>query len=762
MADLPSKPGEPSFETELSRDMGLTTALAIGVGTMIAAGIFTLSGLAVRNVGSAAVVAFLLAAVVAVFTALTYCEFSAAYPETGEGYLYARRTFPPVLAYAVGWCLVLGYTSSCAFYVASLSTYFQEFVWHAPFQAASGVVALIALTLLNVKGTKESGVFQVVVTGGKVALLLWFISGGLGAVDVDGLVAAFEKDVVKIGATAAMVFITFFGFSAIAASAGEVKNPVKTIPRAIFISMGLVTLLYTLVVLVVLAAGLTEYTEAAMGNAAKQFLGPIGGLVIVAGALFSMISASNASIMAGSRVVMAMSRLGQLPQAVGIVNPRTHTPIIALLLVGLTILVFLLLLPLEDLAHFADTVLLSALILVNAALIWNRRKFPNLHRPFRVPLVPVLPVLGIGANLYLIVQISHHLLPMVLAFGAVGVGMVFYFVSRSPAREAVPLVERPSLAPEPIAAEEGKPFRVLVPIAHPAHVDFLIDLAAAVAKDQEAGELVVLRVVRVPEQDVPRLDDEEVARQQAILDVARKRARQHGLEVASVVRLAHRIEGAILETAAERLCDLIVLGWKGFTSTAGRILGDVTDSVVRHAPCDILLAKPVGSGLPKHMLLPTAGGPHAQRAEHYAASLCHAQSGTLAICSVLQPDASQVRVEAAQQSVNEAVDRIGRLDGVSARLIRHESVTDGIQSAAEDYDAVVLGAAGDPRSKQLLFGNIPEKIAEHTDRTVLMVKRHPDIHPRRPSWKETGSPSDAPADEGGEPEPSSADGPPEP
>jgi basic amino acid/polyamine antiporter, APA family len=123
----------------------------------------------------------------------------------------------------------------------------------------------------------------------------------------------FSTNIVGIASTAALVCITFFGFSAIAASAGEVSDPVKNIPRAIFISMALVTLLYTLVVLVVVAAGLTDYTEASMGSAARKYLGPIGGMVIVAGALFSMISASNASIMAASRVTLSMSRLGHLP-----------------------------------------------------------------------------------------------------------------------------------------------------------------------------------------------------------------------------------------------------------------------------------------------------------------------------------------------------------------------------------------------------------------------------------------------------------------
>jgi amino acid transporter len=229
-----------------------------------------------------------------------------------------------------------------------LSSYFHEFIWRGPVPGISGVAALLALTLVNIKGTKESGHFQIVVTAAKVVLLAWFVVGGLGSVRAAELAERFSSDVVRIGGTAAMVFITFFGFSAIAASAGEVKNPIKTIPRAIFLSMSIVTILYTLVVTVVIAAGLSEYTEAAMGTAARKFLGPMGGIVIVAGALFSMVSASNASIMAGSRVMLSMGRLGHFPRGFGAVNPRTRTAIVSLVLVGGTILVFTVSMDLEN------------------------------------------------------------------------------------------------------------------------------------------------------------------------------------------------------------------------------------------------------------------------------------------------------------------------------------------------------------------------------------------------------------------------------
>ena len=712
-------------ETELSRNLGLVSALAIGVGTMVAAGIFTLSGLAVGYVGSAAIVAFLAAAVVATFTALTYCEFTSIYPESGEGYLYARRTFTAPLAYLVGWCLLLGYMSSCAFYIASLSSYFNEFIWHAPFQTGAGLVALVALTLLNIKGTKESGTFQIVVTAGKIVLLIWFVVGGMMHLDVEMVVERFSTDVMAIGSTAALVFITFFGFSAIAASAGEVRDPTRTIPRAIFISMGLVTLLYSAVVLVVVTADLNEYTEAAMGIAAKAFLGPIGGMVIVGGAIFSMISASNASILAGSRVALSMSQRGHLPRELGTINRQTRTPISALLLVGIGIALFASVLPLEQLANFANCVLLTALIFVNAALIQHRRKFPHLKRPFRVPLVPLLPALGIVANVYLLAQIPD-LEPILLAAGAVLVGLLGFLAWKGSQAELENLPgERSRVALERRVGAEGR-FRVLVPIANPATVEQLVTLAAAVAKPNE-GELVLLRVVLVPEQISPSLEQAEVDREQAILDLALHKAIELDVPTTSLIRVGHDAARAILETAQERHCDLIVLGWKGQASKTRHILGEVTDVVVNNARADIMLAKLADDQIPKKLLLPTAGGDHAVRAEELAGLIAKAQGGSLTIATVFAPDASEEWRISETERLNAARDRImegAGFDDVSVEIIEHRDIAEGIVAAGRDHDAIVVGAARKSFSRQVLFGNIPEEVAKASERTVIVVKRY--------------------------------------
>jgi len=719
-------PGGVRIETALSRDLGLPSALAIGVGTMIAAGIFTLSGLAVRNVGSSAIVAFLLAAGVALLTALAYCEFVSLYPESGEGFLYARRTFRPIAAFLVGLALFLGYTSSCGFYISSLASYFQEFVWHAPFQSLSGVVALAALTLLNIKGTRESGRFQIIVTAAKVVLLAWFVAGGMRAVRSDDLIDKFSTDFFKIAGTAALVFVTFFGFSAIAASAGEVRNPIKTIPRAIFISMGLVTVLYCLVVLTVIAAGLTEYTEAAMGTAARQFLGPVGQAVIVWGALFSMISASNASIMAGSRVLLAMSRDGHVPRGFGAVNPRTRTPIVAIVLVGAAILIFVLALPLEDLAHFANAVLLLALILVNIALIVHRRKYPDMARPFRVPLVPFVPGLAIAANLYLLWQIIEHPVPLAMAGGCLLLGLGGFVAWRGLfALEATWPAAPSRVALERSTASQPGRFRVLVPLANPANVPQLIDLAAAIASKRN-GEIVALRVALVPDQLPPHREQAHVERQRPVLERAHAAALAYGVPTTSLVVVGHDIARAILETARARDCDLILMGWKGYTTTTRRVLGEVVDAVANHARSDLILVKQVGQEPLRKLLLPTAGGEHARAAESYASDVVRAHGGSLTVCHVAPPDLADAEAQPARKRLDDAVNRIRKAGGltIDRKLIHHRSVSVGIIEAASGYDAVVVGAAGHSAYPQILFGSIPESIAKHADRTVLLVKHY--------------------------------------
>ncbi len=476
-------------ETELDRNIGVTGAVSLGVGTMIGAGIFVLSGLAVSKVGAMAIVAFIIAAAVAAFTALAYAEFAAIYPEAGGGYTYVSKTFDSNLTYLVGWSMILGYPASAAFYLASFSDWFDQFIvplFATGLQQAlpfwiSGLIVLGGLVAINLKGTEESGLFQVVVTGLKVALIIVFLYGGLQAFDSATIAQSVAENAGKyrqIGLTSALVFITFFGFETIATNAEDIKSPERTVPRAIFVSMGFVTIIYALVVLVVTLAindpeyldlliqtvngvadtagaeeFVTENGEIAMGYAASFYLGNIGFYVIIVGALISMLSAANATVLAGSRVKLAMSRRDHLPDRYEDLHPSFNTPYQSILLTGGLIAFFIFFftvlprlvvgsvtlhtggyevhLGIEAIAHFADFMLLIGLIFVNVAIIRSRQKFPDIDRGFQMPGVPALPVLAILANSVLLVNVDPGAFVIGLVAELVGVAVWFSTIGNS-------------------------------------------------------------------------------------------------------------------------------------------------------------------------------------------------------------------------------------------------------------------------------------------------------------------------------------------
>jgi len=274
------------------------------------------------------------------------------------------------------------------------------------------------------------------------------------------------------------------------------------------------------------------------------------------------------------------------------------------------------------------------------------------------------------------------------------------------------------------AATEGQ-FRVLVPLANPANVDQLIALASAVASERH-GEIVALRVALVPEQMPFMMDDAYVDREREILELAHSSAVKYGAHLTSLVRVGHHPARAILETARERNCDLILLGWKGFTSTAKRILGEVADAVVSHARSDIMLVKMVGRKNFQRFLLPTAGGEHARHAEAYISSIVRKFGGKITVASVAQPKASKAMLSEINERLHDARMRLSKDNGieVESKLIRHSAVTAGILREAKKYDAVVVGATGRGVLPQILFGQIPEQIAKRSTRPVILVKRY--------------------------------------
>jgi len=767
---------------ELDRELGLGGAVALGVGTMIAAGIFVLSGLAVANVGAAAVLAFLVAAAVAAFTAATYAEFASIYPESGGGYMYVANVFDSDLTYLVGWAMILGYPASAAFYLASFSDWFYRFLYPAldlpqaiPYWV-SGLVLLALLVAVNVKGTRETGLFQVIVTTLKVLLIGVFLYGGLRAFDGDVVMTSLRAnlhDLPRLGVTSALVFITFFGFEAIATNAEEIRSPGVTIPRAIFISMGAVTAIYVLVVLVIVVAvhdgafleflatkaglGSTESArrfvaengEVSMGRAAQYYLGDVGFYVVIVGALLSMVSAANATIMAGSRVKLAMARRRHLPASIESVHPRFRTPHRAVLLTGGLILCFIVVftvlfgeipgarstgegstieLGIEAVAHFADFMLLSGLIFVNLALVRSRRDAPDIRRPFRVPLVPWVPLAAVLANLVLLVNVEK--VSLVLGFLALGVGVVFWFGWKSVPRSAEEMeAETPTAMAEYRSARRGH--QLMVALGNPEHADWLMGTATALV-GEGGGDLLVMSAVLIPDQTPPSEGRRQGEKNREVLQRALGLAEEAGVTADGMIRIAHRAPDAILNTVLQHEPRAVLLGWDGRMPRAQDLFfGSIVDRILTEAPCDVFV-ETAGSGKvaeAESLLLPTAGGPHAELALSTATVLARRSGGRVVPVTVVDPGASGEERRRAHALLDEAAERLGETAG-EPLLLEAEDVAAALVGESARHDLVVLGATHEGRLHQLAVGAIPYSVAGKSDTPVLMVRRRPGVASR--------------------------------
>ena len=781
-------------ETELNRDIGIVGAVALGVGTMIAAGIFVLSGLAVSNVGAMAIAAFLIAAVVASFTAFAYAEFSAIYPESGGGYAYVSNTFDTDLTYIVGWSMILGYPASAAFYLASFSDWFHGFIvpimgdglrTALPFWI-SGLIILILLVGLNLKGTEESGKFQIVVTALKVALIILFLYGGLQAFRTDIIVQSVVEnsqtlaDYRNIGLTSALVFITFFGFEAIATNAEEIEKPGTNVPRAIFISMGAVTVVYALVVLVVTLAvnnvnlagrepflqflanveGLAGTAEAqtfirnrgevAMGRAAQYFLGDVGFYVIIVGALFSMLSAANATILAGSRVKLAMSRRKHLPDRFQNLHPGFGTPYWSVVLTGGFIVMFIwfftILFPgeaayhlgpvnfhfgIEAIAHFADFMLLSGLIAVNIAIIFSRRKRPDIERPFKVPGVPWVPIVAVIANLVLLVNVEPSAFVLGVLAELIGVGIWIVLIGKTEPER----LERET----PTVVEERQPtdrdYTIVVPIANPIHVEQLMRTADDIATAND-GEVLVMSVVTLPDQTPLSEGYQYVDQRRDVLERAMSFAEARDIPVSGSIRIGHHAADAILNTIEQSDADAVLMGWSGTGSRRRDIvLGSTVDVVVQQASCDVLVERfdEGASGEVDSILYPTAGGPHADLAGEVSHAIATAENATVRVVHVIDPKADATQRQQAEDALDRAMAHLKEVDAERV-LLEDEDVVGALEAESANHDVTVIGATREGLLQELVFGAIPEAVGTRAENTVIMTKRYMGITSRLRQW----------------------------
>lgn len=380
--------------------LGTFQLIAYSIGVIVGAGVYSVIGVAAGLAGANLWLSFITGAVIALLTALSYAEMATAFPAAGAEHAYVRLAFPNTrfASFGVGAVILMGGAATATTVAVSFGGYLAQFVGLPVLLSA--LLLLAACTLLNILGLQESSFANVLFTAIEVAGLVLVIAVGLRQEALLTPVTEFELQP-GLMAASAIIFFVYLGFEEVANISEEVHDPARSIPRAIFISLGVTTALYVLVALSALALATPGELAASQAPlaAAVAKVWPAGAAILSAIALFATANTVLITLIATSRLAFAMAREGDLPAPVAGLLPGRHTPFVAALA---AFVLSALLLPVGQiglLAGLSSFAALLAFLAVNLTLIVLRVDYPEHPRPFRTPFrigsVPLLPVLSI-------------------------------------------------------------------------------------------------------------------------------------------------------------------------------------------------------------------------------------------------------------------------------------------------------------------------------------------------------------------------------
>nr|WP_278250777.1 MULTISPECIES: amino acid permease [unclassified Actinopolyspora] len=418
----------------------------ISIGATLGTGIFVVLGEAVPKAGPAVVLSFVLAGLTALFSALSYAELAGMIPASGSSYSYTYATLGELVAWVCGWCLILEYGVSVAAVAVGWGQYLNELL-HLTigvtipqlFSQPPGegglinipavVVVLLAMFLL-LGGARESARANAVMVVIKVATLLVFCAVAFTAVRDGNFTPFMPLGMAGVSAAGATLFFSYIGFDAASTAGEEARDARKDLPRAIVLSLLVVTALYCLVALA--AVGAMPWSrfadaEAVLSQVLTQATGAgvLWSVLLSVGALVAISSVVLAVLYGQTRILFSMSRDGLIPRVFSRVDERTGTPRKNVVIVSLAVAVLSAAVPLGSLADATSIGTLFAFGLVNVAVLVLRRIRPELPRGFRVPLSPVTPLLGAGFCLYMMAGLGAD--TWLVFLGWMTAGLVLYF-----------------------------------------------------------------------------------------------------------------------------------------------------------------------------------------------------------------------------------------------------------------------------------------------------------------------------------------------
>ncbi|MFC7021295.1 MULTISPECIES: amino acid permease [Haloarcula] len=738
-------------DEELAKDLGLVSAMTIGIGTMIGAGIFVLPGVAANAAGPVVVVSFIVGGLIAMVNALSVSELGTAMPKAGGGYYYINKSLGPMFGSIAGMGDWMGLAFASAFYCIGFGQYLAVFVglpeiaFLNPIQLGA-LLAGAVFVGVNYIGAKETGGVQTVIVFVLLSILTAFAIAGFLSFDYATL--AGEDGLAPFGTGAilpatALVFVSFLGYAKIATVAEELKNPGRNLPIAIIGSVGIVTVIYAILVTTML--GVVPWPDLSQDAPVAQAasvafpvsIGPIGGIaaaaaaVMTLGALLATASSANASILASARINFAMGRDKIVTNWLNEIHPNYATPYRSILVTGGLIIVFIAFLgrDIEVLAKAASVLHLIVYALMNVGLIvFREADVPEYDPEFTVPFYPITPILGAVLSLGLVAFMDA--LEIALSGGFVLAAVLWYFVyARDKTTQHGVLADyirsREGELPDEVvgAAEAVAPSgdegpTTMVALSNPRTESDLITLAGALAQ-HEGGRVLATHIVTVPDQTSLQTAAENESglksASEKLLTAAKADAEAFDVPIERRTILSHRGFQEVFDAARSNDVDRVVMGYGGAKLAGGRAEGAL-EELTHDLPCDFLVLDGEDLDL-SDVLVPTAGGPSSD----LSAEVARALRETIGVDVSLLHIVDDGEEAAGREFLSDWAD--GHQLGDAELLIETGDVETAIGTVGSAYSLVIIGATERGLLSRIVRDSLAFETLETLETPVLLAER---------------------------------------
>ncbi|WP_075063477.1 amino acid permease [Ornatilinea apprima] len=718
----------------LKRQLNLLQVIMLGTAGTIAAEIFVLTGHAAGIAGPAAVLALLVGGLLTLSVALNYCELATTYPVTGGAMTYVREAFGNnLLMFLVGSLDCLSSTFYAALSSIGFAYSLKVFIPGLPVVPVAMLVILL-FTVLHIRGVYEAGNIQIFLGGFLLLVFTAFIVLGLTRstgfhmdIFTSGQ-AVFEHhtlwaNIARMMATIALVYNAYVGFEVIADDAEEVTNPSRNIPMGILVSLGISTLVYSLVALVTI--GTVPYSElagseTALTDAAMRFWPRLGVPLMAVAGIVATLTSVNSAMLSATREAFSLSRFGVWPRPFSRLG-RYRTPYVSIIIIG-AISALVAAIGLVDFLSFISSAgYLFVLFWASLAMVNLRKAHPTIERPFKAPFFPLTAYAAAGAGFFIVAFTRVEAL--LFLGGVLAVCSVFYyggrvFANRRKARQEL--------------AEANGANRILIPVSNPDTAESLARLAAVMGQMQEDTSICLFTVVQTSGVLSPEAAERALNRinnKHVLLERVAHFAQERNVALYTKRRAATNLAESILkELNGHGDVRMVLMGWPG-AITGQDLAHNVVKEVLITARAHVAVLRDRGLQRVQRILVPVGGGPHARLCLRWASQIAEIEKGSVTAFRVLPKTMELEESEDQMLLLQEIVEE--ELGGAVPKAMKFrvtyaDNIVDGIlaETQRQPYDLLMIGSSEQWFSRNYLFGYINDQIVENAPCSTLIVRRY--------------------------------------